>query len=267
MPLLEVKNLSLRYDKAQILNGVSLSVGQGELVGLVGPNGAGKSTLLRAISGMVQFEARAKRGTAGDIVLEGEVRFAGERIDALPAHQIRMRGLVHCPERRRPFRELTVLENLLAGAFLSRNGAETQRRLEHCFALFPRLAERKTQIAGTLSGGEQQMLATARALMFDARLLAIDEPSLGLAPKIVTQIFVTLRELQKEGKTILLVEQNARQALRVANHGYVLERGRIVYSGSGQELIDMPEVQRTYLGQSAARPTQRAAGIPGRREE
>src|SRR3954468_19881100 len=143
MPLLEVKNLAVRYDKAQILSGVSLQVGEKEFIGLVGPNGAGKSTLLRAISGLVGFEARMKRGTAGDIVLDGEVRFAGERIDTLPAHEIRMRGLVHCPERRRPFRELTVLENLLAGAFLSKNKLETQRRLEHCFALFPRLSERK----------------------------------------------------------------------------------------------------------------------------
>src|SRR5918993_3653696 len=157
MPLLEVKSLSVRYDKAQILNGVSLAVDAGEFVGLVGPNGAGKSTLLRALSGLVRFEERMKRGTTGDIVLEGEVHFAGERIDALPPHEIRMRGLVHCPERRRPFRELTVLENLLAGAFLSTNRNETQRRLERCFALFPRLSERKQQIAGTLSGGEQQM--------------------------------------------------------------------------------------------------------------
>src|SRR5499426_1628256 len=142
MPLLEVKNLRVRYDKAQILNGVSLTVGASELVGLVGPNGAGKSTLLRALSGLVRFEERMKRGTAGDIVLEGEVRLAGERIDRLPAHEIRMRGLVHCPERRRPFRELTVLENLLAGAFLSKNAAETQRRLDHAFSLFPRLGER-----------------------------------------------------------------------------------------------------------------------------
>src|SRR5260221_6060145 len=151
MPLLEVKDLSVRYDKAQILNGVSLGVNEREFVGLVGPNGAGKSTLLRAISGLVRFEERMKRGTAGDIVLEGEVWFAGERIDALPAHEIRMRGLVHCPERRRPFRELTVLENLLAGAYLSASKGETRRRLEHCFALFPRLSERQSQIAGTLS--------------------------------------------------------------------------------------------------------------------
>src|SRR5438270_1518823 len=160
MALLEVNKLSVRYDKAQILNGVSLAVAQGEFVGLVGPNGAGTSTLLRAISGLVRFEERMKRGADGDIVLEGEVRFAGERIDALPAHEIRRRGLVHCPERRRPFRELTVEENLLAGAFLSSNKSETQRRLDHAFTLFPRLAERRAQIAGTLSGGEQQMLAT-----------------------------------------------------------------------------------------------------------
>src|SRR6267143_972836 len=184
MPLLEIEDLAVRYDKASILNGVSLTVDAGEFVGVVGPNGAGKSTLLRAISGLVRFEEQMKRGTAGDIVLEGRVRFAGERIEALPAHEIRKRGLVHCPERRRPFRELTVLENLAAGAFLSKNSRETRRRLDRSFALFPRLAERKDQIAGTLSGGEQQMLATARALMYEAKLLAIDEPSLGLAPKI-----------------------------------------------------------------------------------
>src|SRR3954470_11349659 len=148
MPLLEVKDLSVRYDKAQILNGVSLSVDAGEFVGLVGPNGAGKSTLLRALSGLVRFEQRARRGTDGEIVLQGEVRFAGERIDMLPAHEIRMRGLVHCPERRRPFRELTVLENLLAAAFLSRDSRQTKTRLDRCFALFPRLSERKGQIAG-----------------------------------------------------------------------------------------------------------------------
>src|SRR5216683_2032265 len=154
MPLLEVRNLSVRYDKAQILNGLSLEVAEGEFVGVVGPNGAGKSTLLRAISGRVGFEQRMKRGSGADIVIEGEVRFAGERIDGLTAHEIRRRGLVHCPERRRPFRELTVLENLRAGAFLSNNADDTKRRLDQCFALFPRLAERSAQIAGTLSGGE-----------------------------------------------------------------------------------------------------------------
>src|SRR5437588_12061591 len=156
MPLLEVNDLSVRYDKAQILNGVSLAVNDGEFVGIVGPNGAGKSTLLRAISGLVRFEERMKRGAGGDIVLAGEVRFGTERIEGLPAHEIRRRGLVHCPERRRPFRELTVLENLMAGAFLSKSSAETPRRPDHCLALFPRRAERKAKIARPMSGRARQ---------------------------------------------------------------------------------------------------------------
>ena len=248
MPLLEVNNLSVRYDKAQILNGVSLAVEPGEFVGLVGPNGAGKSTLLRAISGLVRFEERMKRGTAGDIVLEGEVRFAGERIDALPAHQIRMRGLVHCPERRRPFRELTVLENLLAGAFLSKDAKETSRRLEHCFALFPRLSERKGQVAGTLSGGEQQMLATARALMFEAKLLVIDEPSLGLAPKIRQELFAAIRKIHDEGVPVLLVEQEVGQVFKMAARNYVLSQGRIIAAGSAKSLMADETLRAGYLG-------------------
>lgn len=248
MPLLEVKNLSVRYDKAQILNGVSLSVNEGELVGLVGPNGAGKSTLLRAISGLVRFEERMKRGTHGDIVLEGEVRFAGERIDGLAAHEIRTRGLVHCPERRRPFRELTVLENLLAGAFLSASKPETERRLERCFALFPRLAERKTQIAGTLSGGEQQMLATARALMFSAKLLAIDEPSLGLAPRIREELFAAIGKIHAAGVPVLLVEQEVAQVFRMAKRNYILSQGRIIAEGSAQSLMADETLRAGYLG-------------------
>jgi branched-chain amino acid transport system ATP-binding protein len=248
MPLLEVRNLSVRYDKAQILNGVSLAVADGEFVGLVGPNGAGKSTLLRAISGLVRFEERMKRGTAGDIVLEGEVRFAGERIDALAAHQIRMRGLVHCPERRRPFRELTVLENLLAGAFLSTNRNETQRRLEHCFALFPRLSERKEQIAGTLSGGEQQMLATARALMFEAKLLVIDEPSLGLAPRIRQELFAAIRKIHDDGVPVLLVEQEVGQVFKMADRNYVLSQGRIMAEGTAKSLMADETLRAGYLG-------------------
>jgi len=248
MPLLEVKNLALRYDKAQILNGVSLAVNDGEFVGLVGPNGAGKSTLLRAISGLVRFEERMKRGAAGDIVLEGEVWFAGERIDTLPAHEIRMRGLVLSPERRRPFREMTVLENLLAGAFLSKNRNETQRRLERCFALFPRLSERKAQIAGTLSGGEQQMLATARALMFEARLLAIDEPSLGLAPRIREELFAAIGRIHAEGVPVLLVEQEVGQVFRMASRNYVLSQGRIMAEGSAQSLMADETLRAGYLG-------------------
>ncbi len=248
MPLLEVKNLSVRYDKAQILNGVSLGVEEREFVGLVGPNGAGKSTLLRAISGLVRFEERMKRGTHGDIVLEGEVRFAGERIDGRAAHEIRRRGLVHGPERRRPFKELTVLENLLAGAFLSRNAAETERRLQHCFALFPRLAERKAQIAGTLSGGEQQMLATARALMYEAKLLAIDEPSLGLAPRIREELFAAIAKIHAEGVPVLLVEQEVGQVFRMARRSYVLSQGRIIAEGSAQSLMADETLRAGYLG-------------------
>ena len=248
MPLLEVRNLAVRYDKAQILNGVSLAVDAGEFVGLVGPNGAGKSTLLRAISGLVRFEERMKRGTTGDIVLEGEVRFAGERIDGLAAHEIRKRGLVHCPERRRPFRELTVLENLMAGAFLSSSQAETQRRLEHSFALFPRLSERKEQIAGTLSGGEQQMLATARALMFEAKLLAIDEPSLGLAPRIREELFAAIGKIHAEGVPVLLVEQEVGQVFRMAKRSYVLSQGRIIAEGTAQSLMADETLRAGYLG-------------------
>ena len=248
MPLLEVNNLSVRYDKAQILNGVSLTVGEGEFVGLVGPNGAGKSTLLRAISGLVRFEERMKRGTVGDIVLEGEVTFDGKRIDPLAAHEIRMLGLVHCPERRRPFRELTVLENLLAGAFLSKNRNETQRRLDHCFALFPRLSERKSQIAGTLSGGEQQMLATARALMFEAKLLAIDEPSLGLAPKIREELFAAIGKIHAEGVPVLLVEQEVGQVFKMADRNYVLSQGRIIAQGAAASLMADETLRAGYLG-------------------
>ena len=248
MPLLEVKSLSVRYDKAQILNGVSLAVDEREFVGLVGPNGAGKSTLLRAISGLVRFEERMKRGTTGDIVLEGEVRFAGERIDGLAAHEIRTRGLVHCPERRRPFKELTVLENLLAGAFLSKNSQDTQKRLDHAFALFPRLAERKQQIAGTLSGGEQQMLATARALMYEAKLLAIDEPSLGLAPRIREELFAAIGKIHAEGVPVLLVEQEVAQVFRMAGRNYVLSQGRIIAQGSAQSLMADETLRAGYLG-------------------
>ena len=248
MPLLEVRNLSVRYDKAQILNGLSLEVGEGEFVGVVGPNGAGKSTLLRAISGLVRFEERMKRGVHGDIVMEGEVRLAGERIDQLPAHEIRARGLVHCPERRRPFRELTVLENLMAGAFLSSNRMETQRRLEHCFALFPRLKERSSQIAGTMSGGEQQMLATARALMYEAKLLAIDEPSLGLAPRIREELFEAINRIHAEGVPVLLVEQEVAQVFRLAARNYVLSQGRILAQGSSASLMADETLRAGYLG-------------------
>jgi branched-chain amino acid transport system ATP-binding protein len=248
MALLEVKDLAVRYDKAAILNGVSLEVGEGEFVGLVGPNGAGKSTLLRAISGLVRFEERMKRGVDGEIVLEGEVRFAGERIDGLEAHEIRKRGLVHCPERRRPFRELTVEENLLAGAYLSRGSGETQRNLERSYTLFPRLAERKKQLAGKLSGGEQQMLATARALMYEAKLLAIDEPSLGLAPKVREELFAAIAKIHAQGTPVLLVEQEVAQVFRMAGRNYVLSQGRIIAQGTAAQMMGNETLRAGYLG-------------------
>ena len=247
-PLLLVQDLSVRYDKAQILNGVTLEVGEREFVGLVGPNGAGKSTLLRAISGLVNFEARMKRGTAGDTVLEGEVRFRGERVDTLAPHEIRMRGLVLCPERRRPFRELTVLENMMAGAYLAHDHADTGARLERCFALFPQLAARGDQIAGTLSGGEQQMLAIARALMFEAKLLCIDEPSLGLAPKLREELFAAIARVHDGGVPVLLVEQEVGQVFRMADRNYVLSQGKIIAQGSSARLMADETLRAGYLG-------------------
>jgi branched-chain amino acid transport system ATP-binding protein len=248
MPLLEVNDLVVRYDKAVILGGVSLHVDDGEFVGLVGPNGAGKSTLLRAISGMVRFEQRMKRGGDGEIALEGEVRFAGERIDGLAAHEIRLRGLVHCPERRRPFRELSVEENLKAGAYLSRSATETRRSLDRAYALFPKLGERKAQVAGKLSGGEQQMLATARALMYQAKLLAIDEPSLGLAPKVREELFAAIGKIHAQGTPVLLVEQEVAQVFRMARRNYVLSQGRIIAEGSAEKMMADETLRAGYLG-------------------
>ena len=248
MPLLEVSGLSVRYDKAQLLNSLSLGVSAGELVGVVGPNGAGKSTMLRAISGLVQWEAQTKRGTTGDIVVEGSIKFDGESIEALPAHEIRQRGLVLCPERRRPFRELTVVENLLAGGYLAGSRAELEQNLERCYQLFPRLKERRDQVAGTLSGGEQQMLATARALMFKAKLLCIDEPSLGLAPKIRQELFAAIRSIHQSGIPVLLVEQEVGTVFQMADRNYVLSQGKIIAEGSGKQLMADETLRAGYLG-------------------
>jgi len=248
MPLLEVSGLSVRYDKAQLLNAVSLSVDEGELVGVVGPNGAGKSTMLRAISGLVQWEAQTKRGTTGVIAVEGSIRFNGEPIEALPAHEIRQRGLVLCPERRRPFKELTVLENLLAGGYLARSRAEQEQNLARCYQLFPRLKERRDQIAGTLSGGEQQMLSTARALMFKAKLLCIDEPSLGLAPKIRQELFAAIQSIHQSGIPVLLVEQEVGTVFQMADRNYVLSQGKIIAEGSGKQLMADETLRAGYLG-------------------
>ena len=238
MTMLSIKNLRSGYGKIEVLHDIGLEILQGQIVTLIGANGAGKTTLLKTISGLLRPNA-------------GSIEFEGASIMRRPPHKIVRLGISHVPEGRAILKRMSVLDNLRMGAYV-RSDSEVEHDIESVLTRFPVLSERRLQMAGTLSGGEQQMLAIGRALVARPRLLLLDEPSLGLAPKIVTQIFLTLRELKNEGKTILLVEQNARQALRVADHGYVLERGRILFSGSGQELLNMPEVQRTYLGQSAA---------------
>ncbi len=239
MSMLSIKGLRSGYGKIEVLHDVVLDIAQGQIVTLIGANGAGKTTLLKTISGLLRPGA-------------GSITFDDKSIVRRPPHKIVGLGISHVPEGRAILKRMTVIDNLRMGAYVRNDSKKIAEDIEAVLARFPALSERHLQIAGTLSGGEQQMLAIGRALVARPRLLLFDEPSLGLAPKIVSQIFLTLRELKNEGKTILLVEQNARQALRVADHGYVLERGRIVYSGLGEELLNMPEVQRTYLGQSAA---------------
>jgi branched-chain amino acid transport system ATP-binding protein len=238
MTMLSIRNLRSGYGKIEVLHDLGLEILQGQIVTLIGANGAGKTTLLKTISGLL-------RPSAGEIVFEGV------NIARRAPHAIVALGISHVPEGRAILKRMTVLDNLRMGAYV-RSDPGIEQDIDGVLTRFPVLAERRLQLAGTLSGGEQQMLAIGRALVARPQLLLLDEPSLGLAPKIVTRIFLTLRELNNEGTTILLVEQNARQALQVADHGYVMERGRIVVSGVGQELLHMPEVQRTYLGQSAA---------------
>ena len=238
MSLLAIHGLHSGYGRIEVLRGIDLAVEQGQIVTLIGANGAGKTTLLKTISGLV-------RPSAGEIELEG-VSIAGQ-----PAHKIVAQGISHVAEGRAILKRMTVLDNLRMGGYV-RSDSGLGRDITRVLERFPALGERRNQMAGSLSGGEQQMLAIGRALIARPRVLLLDEPSLGLAPKFVTRVFLTLRELREEGKTILLVEQNARLALQIADHGYVMERGRIVLSGSGKDLLDMPEVQRTYLGQAAA---------------
>jgi len=231
--MLEVRDVHLSYGRIRALQGVSVTVNTGEIVTLVGPNGAGKSSLLRAIAGV----ERPERGT---------VHYLGERIEARPEMLVR-RGVVLVPEGRATLRHLTVRENLLLGAYVRRD-REIAADVERIVQRFPRLGERLAQKAGTLSGGEQQILAIGRALMARPRLLLLDEPSLGLAPLVVSAIFSTISELRDEGVTILLVEQNARQALQLADRAYVLETGSIVLQGPASELKDHPQVKEAYLG-------------------
>ena len=247
--LLEIAHLNVRYEKAVLINDLSLSVEAGELVSLVGPNGAGKSTTLRAISGLVAWEREIKRRSTGsEIALEGTVTFNGERIDQIPAHEIVRRGLVLCPERRRPFREISVLENLLAGAYLQKDRKKRSETLDKVYALFPLLQQRSRQIAGTLSGGEQQMLAIGRAFMSDPKLLCIDEPSTGLAPLIRQEVFDKISEISLLGITILLVEQEVGSVFQMAHRNYVLSSGKIIAQGTGRQLLADEVLRKTYLG-------------------
>jgi branched-chain amino acid transport system ATP-binding protein len=235
MSLLELREVDVGYGDLVALQGVSLSVEPGEILSVVGANGAGKTTMLRAISGLLRPRA-------------GEIRFAGDRLDRLPTHAIVERGVVQVPEGRKIFPTLTVLENLELGSYSAKARAERRRSLDRVFALFPRLAERTRQPAGTMSGGEQQMLAIGRALMALPTLLMLDEPSLGLAPKIVREIFRIMVEINRTGTTVLLVEQNTRQALALSQRGYVLENGRVVLEGTGRGLLGNEHVKRAYLG-------------------
>ena len=247
--LLEIVHLHVRYEKAVLINDLSLSVDTGELVSLVGPNGAGKSTTLRAITGLVAWEREIKRrSTAGEIHIEGTVNFDGQRIDNVPAHEIVRLGLVLCPERRRPFRELTVLENLMAGAYLYKDKQKNQENLSKVYDLFPVLKDRSKQISGTLSGGEQQMLAIGRALMSEPKLLCIDEPSTGLAPILRAEVFEKILQINRLGITILLVEQEVSSVFKMTKRNYVLSAGKIIAQGTGEELMEDEIIRKTYLG-------------------
>ena len=232
--ILEVDRIDVFYGRIQALRGVSLHVDEGEIVTLIGANGAGKTTTLRAISGLTPASA-------------GAVRLRGQDITHLQAEDIVPKGIGHAPEGRRIFARMTVRENLDLGAYIRRDG-ETRHDMERVYTLFPRLKERQGQLAGTLSGGEQQMLCIGRALMSRPKVLLLDEPSLGLAPLMVDTIFQVIREINSEGTTILLIEQNALKALGVAARGYVLETGRIVKEGPSKQLMESPDVQKAYLG-------------------
>jgi branched-chain amino acid transport system ATP-binding protein len=233
--LLEVRGLAVAYGDVRVLHGVSLHVGEGEIVSLVGANGAGKTTTLRAISGLLP-------------ALEGEVVFEGTRLTGLSPSRVVGLGIGHVPEGRQLFTNMTVEENLEMGAYLGRARADLAGTLDRVTSLFPRLAERREQQAGTLSGGEQQMLAVARALMSRPRLLILDEPSLGLAPLMVKAIFEAVQRINAEGTTVLLVEQNLVQSLRLSHRGYVLETGKIVLEGKADELLANPHTRRAFLG-------------------
>lgn len=235
MPLLEVKNLEVYYGVIQALKGIDFFVNEGEIVTLIGANGAGKTTVMQSIMGLIPIH-------------HGSVVYDGQDITKMPGHKIVSRSMTLVPEGRRIFQELTVYENLLMGAYTQKNNAKIKQDIEETYALFPRLGERKNQIAGTLSGGEQQMLAMGRAMMCHPRLLMLDEPSMGLSPLLVDEVFEIIKKFRSSGTTILLVEQNANQALAVCDRAYVLESGQISLSGTGSELAASESVKKAYLG-------------------
>jgi len=236
MAMLEIKDLEVSYGMIQAIKGISFEVNQGEVVALIGANGAGKTTILHTVSGILSPKA-------------GSVIFDGQDITKVPGHKIVSMGMAHVPEGRRVFQELTVLQNLKLGAYTRSDKKEIEDTLQMIYTRFPRLAERKNQIAGTLSGGEQQMLAMGRALMSHPRILLMDEPSMGLSPLLVNEIFDIINSVSKDGTTVLLVEQNAKKALQIADRAYVLETGNIVLSGDAKELMNNDAIKKAYLGE------------------
>jgi branched-chain amino acid transport system ATP-binding protein len=234
--MLEVKDLKVNYGMIQAIKGVSFHVEQGEVIALIGANGAGKTTILHTITGLLSPK-------------EGSVMFEGTDITKIPAHKIVPMGMAHVPEGRRVFANLTVLQNLKMGAYTRKDKAEIQETLEMIYERFPRLKERQNQLAGTLSGGEQQMLAMGRALMSHPKIILMDEPSMGLSPIYVNEIFKIIQDVSKSGTTVLLVEQNAKKALSIADRAYVLETGNIVLEGKASTLLDNDEIKKAYLGE------------------
>lgn len=234
--MLKVENLQVYYGMINAIKGISFEVNQGEVIALIGANGAGKTTILHTVTGLISPK-------------EGTIEFEGTNLTKIPAHQIISLGMAHVPEGRRVFQQLTVYENLELGAYILKDKQQIKKNLDYVYEHFPRLEERKNQIAGTLSGGEQQMLAMGRALMSNPKILLMDEPSMGLSPLLVNEIFKIIQEVSKDGTTVLLVEQNAKKALSIADRGYVLETGKIVLSGSAEELLNNEEIKKAYLGE------------------
>ena len=236
MAILEVKDLEVYYGVIQAIKGISFEVNEGEIIALIGANGAGKTTTLQTITGLIPPKA-------------GKIFYEGKEITRIPGHKLVSMGIAHVPEGRRVFAEMTVLQNLKMGAYTRKDKSELEQTLESIYKRFPRLEERKNQLAGTLSGGEQQMLAMGRALMSHPRLIVMDEPSMGLSPIYVNEIFEIIQEINKSGTTVLLVEQNAKKALSIANKAYVLETGNIVLSGDARELMNNDSVKKAYLSE------------------